>query len=104
MTQVHIKGRVLQLLQERPLWDYEIAERIAHEYTEAQGDYWHNTIRLNLADLQSGGLVCYDSAELDLEKTHGVEKPVYRYELTQFGLERMRQTGLLINAATRGGK
>ena len=100
--QVHIKGRILQLIQERSQWDYEIAARIAAEYSEAQGDYWHNTIRLNLADLYTGGLVTYEEATLDSDKTGGIEKPVFRYALTAFGRDRMRQTGLELTGAEQG--
>ena len=52
----HIKARLLQLLEGGPRWDYELAEQIVLEYPEAHGEYSHNVVRLNLADLHSGGL------------------------------------------------
>ena len=93
---VHIKGRLLQLLAEHgPMWDWELAERIAREYEEAQGAYWADTVRLNLADLHSGGLVYHEEDAVDPAKTFGREKVLFRVALTDFGRQRMRETGLL---------
>jgi hypothetical protein len=93
--QVHIKGRLLQLLTEGPMWDHELAAQIAREYPEAQGEYWADTVRLNLADLHSGGLVYHDDESVDPAKSYGVDKILFRFGLSDFGRERMRQMGLL---------
>ncbi len=103
-NQMHIKGRLVQLLEERPAWDYELAERIAAEYPEAQGEYWSNTIRLNLADLHSGGLVYHEDDAVDPDKTYGVEKVLFKFALSDFGRERMQQTGLLQGSPTKRGR
>ena len=95
MAQLHIKGRILQLLEERgPLWDYEIFELIAAEYAEVHGQYWYDTLRLVLADLYSSGLTKSVEETLDAGKSFGVAKILFRFELTAFGRERMRHTGL----------
>jgi len=95
MALLHIKGRILQLLEERgPLWDYEIFESLAAEYPEVGGQYWYDTIRLVLADLYSSGLTTSVEEKLDPGKSFGVEKIIFRFELTGFGRERMRHTGL----------
>ena len=96
MAQLHIKGRLLQLLHEGgPQWDYELAARIAGEYDEAQGQYWYDTIRLNLADLFSSGLITEVDETIDPSKSFGAEKILLRFDLTEFGRERMRQTDIV---------
>ncbi len=96
MANLHIKGRILQLLAERgPLWDYEIFEAIAGEYPEVDGEYWYDTIRLKLADLYSSGITTEVDEALDADRSFGNEKILFRFDLTDFGRERMRHTGLL---------
>jgi hypothetical protein len=95
MAKLHIKGRILQLFEERgPLWDYEVFELVAAEYGEVEGQYWYDTLRLVLADLYSSGLTTSIEETLDPGKSFGVEKILFRFELTAFGRERMRHTGL----------
>jgi hypothetical protein len=102
MPKVHIKGRLLQLLEQGgPQWDYEVAAKIASEYDEVEGQYWYDTIRLNLADLFSSGLITEVEETLDPSKSYGVEKVLFRFELTDFGRERMRDTGLSTTTARR---
>ncbi|MDP9400893.1 MAG: hypothetical protein M3P39_08130 [Actinomycetota bacterium] len=100
-SQVPIKARLLQLLDEGPQWDYELAQRIAQEYPEAQGQYWADTVRLNLADLHSGGLVMQEEDAVDPSKTFGREKVLFRFALSEFGRQRMLETGLLEANGTR---
>jgi hypothetical protein len=104
MPAVHVKGRLLQILEEEGAhYDHELAARLAQEYGEQDNAYWHNTVRLTLADLHSGGLVLprEDDDRLDPSLTFGVEKLIRRYDLTDFGRERMLATGLVRSAATR---
>ena len=101
MGDVHIKGRILQLLEERgPLWDYELFGALSSEYPEVDGEYWYDTIRLELADLYSSGITASVEEALDPQKSFGNEKILFRFGLTDFGRERMRHTGLL---STREG-
>ncbi len=96
MASLHIKGRILQLLDERgPLWDYELFETLAAEYPEVEGEYWYDTIRLKLADLYSSGITTSVEDALDPQKSYGREKILFRFALTDFGRERMGHTGLL---------
>lgn len=95
MAKLHIKGRILQLFEERgPLWDYEVFELLTAEYPEVEGQYWYDTIRLKLADLFSSGLTRSVEEALNPTRSFGVEKILFRFELTGFGRERMRHTGL----------
>lgn len=92
MGQVHIKGRILQLLaQSEALWDYEICDIIRREYG-FDGPYWIGTIRLTLTDLHSGGLI--DHLESKVEEGNA-ERLLNRYRLNEFGRTRLRQTGLM---------
>jgi hypothetical protein len=102
MAKVHIKGRLLQLLEQGgPQWDYELGAKIAGEYDEVEGQYWYDTIRLNLADLFSSGLITEVEETLDPSKSYGVEKVLFRFELTDFGRQRMRDSGLSVATARR---
>jgi hypothetical protein len=95
MAKLPIKVRLLQLLEERgPQWDYELAGAIAREYAEVDGQYWYDTIRLSLADLFSSGLITEVEEALDPSKSYGLEKILFRFEVTDFGRQRMRDTGL----------
>ena len=96
MPDVHIKGRIIQLLEERgPLWDYELFATLVSEYPEVNGQYWYDTIRLKLTDLYSTGLTTSVEEDLDADKSFGNEKILFRFALTDFGRERMQHTGLL---------
>lgn len=95
MSKLHMKAYMLRLLQERgEMWDYDLANEVMREY-ELSGDYWYGTVRLTLTDLFSGGLVNEVETTVDPEKSFGREKVLFRFALTEFGLERMQQTGLL---------
>lgn len=94
MGQIHIKGRILQLLKERnELWDYEICEFIMSEYA-MKGDYWRGVMRVHLIDLLSGGLVEGVEEALDEKEYFGKDKLVFKYRITDFGRSRMIDTGL----------
>lgn len=94
MTDLHMKGYMLQLLARRGrLWDYEIADEVMREYGLA-GDYWYGTVRLTLTDLYSGGLLDEIETTVDPEKSYGVEKVLFKFTLNDFGRERMEQSGL----------
>lgn len=95
MGQVHIKGRILQLLdQSDSLWDYEICDVILREYGLG-GPYWVGTIRMTLTDLHSGGLIDYLESTVEEGRADGAERLLNRYRLNEFGRERLRQTGLM---------
>lgn len=95
MTELHMKGYMLQLLAKRgPSWDHEIAAAVIEEYGLA-GEYWYGTVRLTLTDLFSGGLVDEIETTIDPEKSFGKERLLFKFALNDFGRERMRQSGLL---------
>jgi hypothetical protein len=95
MARLHTKGRILQMLQvDGPLWDYELADRIAGEYG-LQGEYWYGNTRLTLADLSSNGLVETVEDKIDPQHSFGKERLLLRYSVTGFGRERMADVGLM---------
>lgn len=88
---IHIKGFILQQLAASPgLWDTEIGRRVCGEYDKPAGDYWFGTVRACLADLSSGGLI--QAIEDKVDAASG--KLLFKYRVSDFGLARMRQTGL----------
>lgn len=99
MGKIHLKGRILQLLERaESLWDHEIRDVILREYG-LSGPYWTGTIRMTLTDLHAGGLIHHIESQIDPNSTAGAEKLLNRYRLNSFGRERMRQTGLLEGTA-----
>jgi len=92
-----MKGRLLQILQtEGAKWDYELAELLNAEYGGLEGEYWYGNNRVTLADLYSGGLIDAIEETIDPSKSFGKEKILLKYSLTEFGRQRMSDTGLLV--------
>ena len=99
MSDLHIKGYMLQkLARDGAAWDYDIARAVMDDYGLA-GAYWYGTVRLTLTDLFSGGLLDEVETDVDPEKSFGKERLLFKFALNDFGRERMRQSGLL-EAAT----
>lgn len=89
---VHIKGFILQALARQPgLWDVELARRICREYRKPEDAYWLGMVRACLADLSASGLVV---ALCERWQEEGA-RLLFNYRVSEFGLERMRQTGLV---------
>lgn len=89
---LHMKGYILQLLADGDgLWDGDIAHRTCIEYGKPEDEYWTGSIRAILADLYSGGLV--QTPEDTLDEATG--KVHFRYVITEFGRQRMADTGLI---------
>ncbi|WP_296228482.1 hypothetical protein [Ralstonia sp. UBA689] len=89
---LHMKGYILQLLASGDaLWDSDIAHRTCLEYGKPEEEYWTGSIRAILADLYSGGLVqtLEDALDVATGKVH------FRYTITEFGRQRMADTGLI---------
>lgn len=94
--QIYIKGRLLQLLAEQGAkWDYELFADAAREYPEVDGEYWYDTIRLMLVDLYSSGLITEVEETVDATKSFGQPKILLKFEITDFGRTRMRQSDLV---------
>jgi len=97
---LHMKGYVLQLFVDRgPLWTDQVIDAVESEYG-VSGAYWRGTVRLTLVDLYAGGLLSEQDATVDPQRSQGEERVLFKYALTDFGRERMAQSGLATN---RGG-
>lgn len=96
MAKVHMKGFVLQLLHKKKtgLWDFEIAQQLMREYGK-KGVYWQGAVRLMLADLYTGGMVSKLEEMLDDGSRSGSCRVLHKYGLSDFGLTRSRETGLV---------
>ncbi|MEJ2889261.1 hypothetical protein [Actinomycetospora aeridis] len=96
---LHIKGYVLRLFADRgPLWTDEVIDAVESEYG-VSGAYWRGTVRLTLVDLYAGGLLSEQDATVDPARTQSEERVLFRYALTDFGRERMAQSGLATQGA-----
>ncbi len=93
---LHLKGFILTLLQHHSegLWDFQIAQQTLDEYNCAT-QYWRGEIRASLTDLFSSALIEELEDKLDDDEYFGSGKVLVKFRLTDFGRERMRQTGLL---------
>lgn len=92
---LHIKGYMLRLLHERgEMWDYDVANEVMDAFG-LTGEYWHGTVRLTLTDLFSGGLLTEVDTAVNPKRSHGRVKILFRFALTEFGVARMEQTGML---------
>ena len=101
MPKMHIKGLILQIIRdntteetEKGIWDYEIAEQVLNEY-ELDGAYAKGSVRLALTDLYSGALIETKEEKLDNGEHFGKGKVLFKYSLTSFGEDRMRDAGII---------
>lgn len=95
---LHMKGAMLQLLHERgAMWDYDIADHVMSAYG-LRGDYWFGTVRLNLTDLFSCGLLDEVATTVDPARSGGRKKVLFKFALNEFGRQRMEQSGLMEGA------
>lgn len=90
---LHQKGFLLvELNKLTNIWDYELIVKTLNEYEEF-GDFREKTIRIALDELSAAGLI--KSIESKLEMINGKEKLFFKYQVSDFGILRMLDTGLL---------
>ncbi|SDJ15607.1 hypothetical protein [Alteribacillus bidgolensis] len=101
MSKKHLKGRILQIIRENSqeqsdigVWDYDVAKQILNEY-ELAGAYAMGNVRVTLTDLFSGALIKAVEEKIDEGEHFGPNKILFKFALTSFGEERMRDTGLI---------
>ena len=91
---LHQKGFLLvELSKFSNMWDDELIEKTLNEYEEF-GDFREKTLRIALDELSAAGLI--KRIESKLETVNGKTKLLFRYQVSDFGLSRMRDTGLLL--------
>ena len=75
------------------MWDDELIEKTLNEYEEF-GDFREKTLRIALDELSATGLI--KRIESKLETIEGKVKLLFKYQISDFGISRMRNTGLLL--------
>lgn len=91
---LHQKGFLLLTLSRRgDLWDSALIKITLHEYGES-GMFREKTIAIALDELSAAGLIV--RIEEKLEENDGKLKLHFKYRLSNFGVTRMVDTGLLI--------
>lgn len=92
---LHQKGYLLvELNLAVECWDYELVGKALLEY-DVSGSHWVNTFRIALDELSAAGLINSTEKQLDDGSHVGAGKVLFKYQLTEFGRTRMRETGLL---------
>lgn len=92
---LHQKAYLLvELSKTDSCWDYELIAKALKEY-QVSGSRWVNTFRITLDELSSAGLTSSIEKKLDDGAHVGRNKVLFKYQLSEFGRSRMRETGLL---------
>jgi len=97
MNKLHMKGRILQLINDRQdigIWDWQVTDALMSEYG-LSGAYWRGTTRVTLADLFSSGIIESVEEQLDEQAYFGAGRVLFKFRLTDFGRQRMRDTALV---------
>ncbi|WP_047553042.1 hypothetical protein [Methylotenera sp. G11] len=91
---LHQKGYLLTTLSRSgSLWDYELTRKALHEYSET-GTFREKTLNIALDELSAAGLI--HRIEEKLETDGKQSKLRFKYKLSDFGVSRMVDTGLLL--------
>lgn len=91
---LHHKGFILiSISKSGGIWDQQLIEKVFTEYDES-GDFREKTIRIALDELAAAGLI--KRIENKLETMNGKAKLLFKYQVSDFGITRMVDTGLLL--------
>jgi hypothetical protein len=91
---LHHKGFLLVAISKSgEIWDQQLIEKVFSEYNES-GDFREKTLRIALDELAAAGLI--KRIENKLETINGKAKLLFKYQVSDFGISRMVDTGLLL--------
>ena len=91
---IHQKGYLLiTLSRSGSLWDYELIKRALNEYGES-GAFREKTLSIALDELAAAGLISRIEEKLEADGNHSRLR--FRYKISDFGVSRMVDTGLLL--------
>ncbi|MDI1300246.1 hypothetical protein [Methylotenera sp.] len=91
---LHHKGFLLvSISKSGGIWDQQLIEKVLTEYDES-GSFREKTLRIALDELASAGLI--KRIESKLETINGNAKLIFKYQVSDFGITRMVDTGLLL--------
>ncbi|MDT8282724.1 MAG: hypothetical protein RQ982_07920 [Gammaproteobacteria bacterium] len=89
--QLHHKGYLLVLLEKKQCeWDKPLIKSAMQAY-QLSGRYWFNHFSIILDELASAGLILRENHQVDTV----TDRLMFQYAMSDFGRERMRDTGLL---------
>ncbi|MCX4187084.1 hypothetical protein [Methylophaga sp. OBS4] len=88
---LHHKGYMLVYLEQHgTLWDKVLIDAAQSEYA-LSGSYWVKHFSIILDELAAAGLIIREAHRLD----NVSNRLMFKYAMSDFGRERMRDTGLL---------
>lgn len=91
---LHHKGFLLvELSKTAYMWDYQLIKKVFDEYGES-GEFREKTLRIALDELSAAGLI--KIIQNKIETNSGKEKLLFKYQISDFGVSRMVDTGLLL--------
>lgn len=91
---LHQKGFLLSTIcKSGSIWDQQLINKVLEEYDES-GEFREKTISIALDELASAGLI--KRTESKLEVINGKTKLIFKYQISDFGITRMVDTGLLL--------
>ncbi|MDI1309422.1 MAG: hypothetical protein PSV17_08305 [Methylotenera sp.] len=91
---LHQKGFLLVAISKSGgIWDQQLIEKVFAEYGES-GGFREKTLRIALDELASAGLI--KRIESKLETINGQSNLLFKYQVSDFGITRMVDTGLLL--------
>ena len=91
---LHQKGFLLiTICKSGGIWDQQLINKVFAEYDES-GDFREKSIRITLDELAAAGLV--KRTDNKLEIINGKTKLILKYQISDFGITRMVDTGLLL--------
>lgn len=91
---LHHKGFLLVAISKSGgIWDQQLIQKVFAEYRES-GDFREKTLRIALDELAAAGLI--KRIENKLETINGKAKLLFKYQVSDFGITRMVDTGLLL--------
>lgn len=96
MNKLHMKGRILQLINDQQdvgIWDWQITDALMSEYG-VRGAYWRGNTRVTLTDLFSSGIIESVEEKLDDLAYFGPGRVLFKFRVNDFGRQRMRDTAL----------
>ena len=91
---IHQKGFLLiAICKSGGIWDQKLIDKSLTEYDES-GDFIEKSVRIALDELAAAGLI--KRTENKLETINGKAKLLFKYQISDFGISRMVDTGLLL--------
>lgn len=90
---LHQKGYLLVALNKTAgLWDGDLAAMTLRAYGKS-GDYWEKSVRVALEELAAAGLIA--RVQSKLANAGANTRLSFQYAVTDFGRQRMKDTGLM---------